>query len=141
MIVAGAMNSTAEWVGLNLGAEAVCRRLGRGRYLRIRYEDLVTEPRSTLAAITALAGTPSSPSPLVDDHTAGLRENHTVFGNPEPFRVGLTELRLDDAWRTRIRAAPWIIATLLAIPMIARYGYSLPDGNPFQQQRRSDRAE
>jgi len=133
--------STVEWVGLNLGAEVVCRRVGPGRSLRIRYEDLVAQPRATLAAITTLAGTPQTPSPLIDDHTVRLEPNHMVFGNPDQFRTGLMPLRVDDAWRTDIRGAPWTAATLLAIPMLMRYGYSLPDGNPLQQRRHLSCAE
>jgi len=137
----GAIKCTGYWIMLNVAAEVVCRRVGPGRSLRIRYEDLVAQPRATLAAITTLAGTPQTPSPLINDHTVRLEPNHMVFGNPDRFRTGPTPLRLDDAWRTRIKGAPWAAATLLAMPMMARYGYYLLDGNPLPQQRRSGRAE
>ena len=85
------------------------RRRGRARpqgdpdrFLRFRYEDLVADPRGSVARIAALAGEPDARLPFVDEHTAELGTNHTVSGNPGRFRTGPGH----SAPRRRVGRAP-----------------------------------
>jgi Sulfotransferase family len=117
--------SAINWNVCNLVAEAFARRTP-GRYLRLRYEDLVAQPRAVLPRILAHLGEAGGELPLVGEHAARLGTNHTVSGNPSRFDTGVVELRRDDEWRTRSRAATKAVVTALCLPLLARYGYVGP---------------
>jgi hypothetical protein len=73
--------STRNWLGLNVTAEAIRRRVGPGHYMLVRYEDLATNPKGTLEAIAAMLGETPAALP-VDEHgtatTSGCSNNHAV---------------------------------------------------------------
>jgi len=117
----GALDSTWYWIGFNLAAEAVSRRLG-GAALRLRYEDLVTDPERWVGAVLALVGEPPERSP-VRGHRVRLGGNHTVTGNPDRFLTGEVEIRGDEAWRHGLPRAQAAAVTALALPWLRRYGY------------------
>jgi hypothetical protein len=53
-----AVRAVAGWVVANLGAEIVGRALGRGRYLRVRYEDFLADPALWIGRIGNLIDIP-----------------------------------------------------------------------------------
>jgi hypothetical protein len=133
----GAARSTIGWVATNLAAEAVRLRCPAGRWLRVRYEDFVRDPRTTVQAIAALAGEAPPRLPFVDDQTVLLNGNHTVCGNPSRFSKGEVRLRADDEWMTRQGLADRLVATCLALPLLHRYGYAIrPINSPSGQRDR-----
>jgi len=95
-----------------------------GRYLRLRYEDVVRRPVEAVGAILELAGEQAGPPEFLERDRVALRPNHNVAGNPNRLRSGTIELRLDDAWR-RLPARPLAAATALTWPLLLRYGYPL----------------
>ena len=94
----------------------------RGHYLRLRYEDFVTQPRSTLGEIYQFAGL-DLPVPLSDDDDLILEPSHNIAGNPARFRTGTVELRLDDAWRSKLPVATRRYVSALTARQRRRYGY------------------
>lgn len=120
----GAVYSGATWTVHNLVAEAVRRRLGPGRSLLLRYEDLVREPRESLTRVLELVGAVDRQLPLVDERTATVGRNHSVGGNPNRLDRGDLAFREDVEWRNGLRGLDGAIVTALSSPLLRRYGYS-----------------
>jgi hypothetical protein len=92
-------------------------------FTRVRYEDLVDDPGSSLARILDFAGRPPSRLPFVDGRMATLSANHMVDGNPARFRTGTVALRRDDEWRTKLPANHRRLVTGLTYPLLTAYHY------------------
>jgi hypothetical protein len=125
----GSAATSRDWVAFNLLDEAVRRRAGRGRSLRLRYEDLVADPESTLRTVAGLLGERPDRLPVSRSKVAALGANHGVMGNPSRFLTGEVELREDVEWRAAQSPNDRRIVTALALPLMLRYGYrtsSLP---------------
>ncbi|MEI2778748.1 MAG: sulfotransferase [Tetrasphaera sp.] len=116
----GVVKSALLWLVWNLALEALWR--GRGRYLRVRYEDLAAAPADVLAAVAAHAGLPAKP-PLATGQRLTLPPNHTVAGNPSRLRPGPTWVRRDDRWLTGLAPKQRRLVTALTAPALRRYGY------------------
>jgi hypothetical protein len=96
----------------------------------LRYEALLSNPREGLERILAHAGEPVTPDALaflgsdaVGDF-ANLGVDHTVAGNPMRFHQGRLDLRLDQAWTTKLPARDRKVVTAITWPLQLRYGYS-----------------
>jgi hypothetical protein len=124
MVRYGAIRSTTAWVAANWAAESVRRTWPAERWLTLRYEDFVKSPSAAIEAIAGMVGQPAT-LPLDEGFVATLQPNHTVSGNPSRFAVGRVEIREDDAWRTALSIPRRIGATLVALPLLGRYGYRL----------------
>lgn len=115
--------SSLMWTVWNAAAQLFWGRR-EGRYLRLRYEDLVSTPREALERILEMVGEGDrSVLPFVRGREVDLAPTHTVAGNPNRFGTGAVELRLDDAWDRRMRLRDRALVTLLTLPLLARYGY------------------
>jgi hypothetical protein len=123
MRIHGAAYSTSMWVGYNVGAEIVMRRMTPSRRLRIRYEDFVAAPREVVGRIVKWIGEPVERLPFIDSETATLTGNHSVSGNPSRFKIGAVPVRDDDSWRRRQEWRDRATVTALALPFLARYRY------------------
>ena len=99
---------------------------GFARLSRLRYEDFVNDPTLYLADSLVRVG--------FDDETRGLHDvirgrevvlsvDHTVSGNPGRFRTGSIELRPDEEWKVKMRAADKNVVTALTAPLLLKYGY------------------
>jgi len=93
--------------------------------LVLRYEQVLSDPRGTLARILAHAGEPASPDALgfLGDGWVDLGVDHTVAGNPMRFHTGRLDLRMDDAWKTELAERDARIVSALTAPLLLRYGY------------------
>jgi hypothetical protein len=121
---AGPFEVGATWTTWHWTITRMWRRRP-GRYLPLRYEDFVREPRQAVLDILALMGESASDLPFVDDHTVRLGPSHMAQGNPNRFRHGLVELKVDDAWRSRLARRQVLAATATALPLLRRWGYPL----------------
>ncbi len=119
----GRARTAAEWSQSNIAADALRKRMGPGRSMLLRYEDLMRAPRTAVEAIARMVGEGDAALPFDDEHSVRLGPNHTVGGNPARFSAGATELRADDEWQRRMPAAARIGATALTAPLLPRYGY------------------
>jgi Sulfotransferase family len=124
-----AIDSTIRWDLLNVSSEAVLRRAGPDKAMRLRYEDFVAEPQLWVTAIGKMVGEVDLASAFVDESTVELGPNHTIAGNPSRYRTGRMALHDPAEWRTEQNARSRWAATLVALPLLRRYGYPfLADG-------------
>jgi hypothetical protein len=116
--------SAAGWwdaFNLALGALSVTGATTR----RLRYEDLLADPRRALARLLAPTGLALEPGwdAFLTPEGARLGPSHSVAGNPMRFRTGTIPLRRDDAWRDALPASDRRVVTALTSPFLVAYGY------------------
>jgi hypothetical protein len=116
--------SSALWDSWNASAEALWRRTPE-RYLRLRYEDFVADPRRSFERILKLLGEEGAEPPLVGKREVKLGISHTVSGNPNRFDTGAVELRPDHAWISEMTPRDKALVTVLTSPLLYRYGYGV----------------
>ena len=114
--------SSLRWTARNLGTELLWRRSPK-RYLMLRYEDFIAEPRKTIGRVLELVREETAPLPHVAEHEVELGANHNIWGNPNRFQTGLVRLRPDDEWASRMQPRDKALVTLLTLPLLARYEY------------------
>jgi len=119
----GPLNSTWYWLGFNRAAEAVSAARPDAAQ-RIRYEDLSADPRGSVGRMLDLLGLPAEVNPVAADGSVELGPNHTVTGNPNRFSQGRIRLSEDRRWHAGLPRGARLATTLLAMPQLARYGYS-----------------
>jgi hypothetical protein len=114
--------STAYWHGFNLASRAITRRYPE-RSLFLRHEDFIADPPGTIDALLRLCGADPAANPM-QGRMVELHTNHTVTGNPDRFRMGLTVVRgRDDSWKTGLSVPAKLAAVTLSWPLFPRYGY------------------
>jgi hypothetical protein len=118
----GPLKASALWTMWNTAAGSFWRK-APDRYLRLRYEDFVAEPRKTIDTICAFVGEDVTGSPFVSDTEVQLTPSHSVAGNPSRFTTGLVTLRPDDEWRTKMRGTDRAVVTAVTWPLLLRHGY------------------
>jgi hypothetical protein len=121
----GPGQSASLW-NLNNGALEVLRLSGVST-LRIRYEDLIGDPRRALSHICEFAGL-GGPDQNFDflksDHVT-IGPSHCVAGNPMRFAVGDVPLRVDDEWRASMSPRDRRMVSVLTSPLLRWYGYDV----------------
>jgi len=118
------IESSTRWLTWNTAAEWIGRRAG-DRYLRVRYEDLVTQPQQTTARILGVAGQSHASAPQFLAGAAQLAVTHSVSGNPSRFGAQTVQLRLDEEWRGRLPARQAALVVAICGVLMPRYGYRL----------------
>jgi len=116
--------SSAMWDSWNASAEALLRR-SRDKYLRVRYEDFVANPRESFTNILRLLGEEQAELPLASDSEVKLGVSHTVSGNPNRFDTGAVELRQDREWQKKMKPRDKALVTALTLPLLTRYHYTV----------------
>jgi hypothetical protein len=119
----GAVKSAALWTLWNGTAEGLWRGEPE-RYLRVRYEDVIARPQTSIARMLALVGEPADSLPFVSDQEVELRPTHGVAGNPSRFTTGVVALRADTEWRRAIRARDRAVVNAISWPLLLRHGYA-----------------
>jgi hypothetical protein len=132
-------SSGRQWLAYNLLFDA----LGVvDKTMILRYEALMAQPREGLERILAHAGEPAGPDafsflgetpggPGVSPGTGWVELgcDHTVAGNPMRFHQGRLDLRLDQAWTTKLPERDRKVVTAITWPLQLRYGYSKRNAN------------
>ena len=118
-----AAKSAALWTLWNGVAEGLWRG-DDDRYLRVRYEDVIANPRPAMARMLALVDEPADALPFVSDHEVSLQPSHGVAGNPSRFTTGVVALRADTEWREQMRARDRAIVGAISWPLLLRHGYA-----------------
>ncbi|AHY47611.1 Sulfotransferase family [Rubrobacter radiotolerans] len=119
-----ARDSALLWDAWNVSAEALWRGAPQ-RYLRLRYEDFVSDPRGSFRKVLAFIREPDAGLPLIGRDEVRLGVTHTVSGNPNRFETGSVKLRRDDRWKDGMSRSDRTTVTALAAPLLLRYGYPL----------------
>lgn len=110
------------WMATNLAAERVCRRTGNGREIRLRYEDLVTQPEASLEQIGVGLGLDFSGVIEKIAHGEELDPGHTVAGNRLRMATQIT-LKPDTDWKQSLSPQDRKSFQLLCGWLQKRYGY------------------
>jgi Sulfotransferase family len=115
--------AAARWVSYQSQAELLAR-CGLP-VARVRYEDFVRRPRSTVEQALATLGLSCSPAQLdhLGEGQVTLGPSHGIHGNPSRFRFGEITLRADEAWRERMSRRNRIAVTAIGLPLLVRYGW------------------
>lgn len=115
--------SAVLWVLWNFLVDAWWPR-GSTHRLLVRYEDLIHEPAATCNRVLDMLGL-SLPAGLITGRGVKLAGTHSVAGNPSRHESGDIELHADDEWRQAMGALDRAVVTMISLPWLRRYGYSL----------------
>jgi hypothetical protein len=119
----GAFKSVLLWVVWNAGLAMLWRRAPE-RYLRVGYEDFVANPAGVVDRVARMLETGYDPAELFPAAGAArLSVSHTVAGNPARLQHGQIRLTLDDEWRRAMPRRDRLVVSLVAMPLMRRYGY------------------
>lgn len=124
MDVLGPAKSSALWMVWNMLAESVLAK-GPDRYTRLRYEDLVSDPRGSLIRVLDLMGLGDGDLPFLKGNTVQLRPGHSVSGNPVRMQHGQIQVRADVEWVARMKGRDRALVTAVTGLVMHRYGYPL----------------
>ena len=114
------LRTAVGWITANLACEAF-GQLHPRNYVRIRYEDLINEPRKPIATILERVSL-TAPADLSPSKAADNR--HQLYGNAMRFRsLSLSDLKEDVAWKTAMPAVYRPLIKGLCWPLYWRYGY------------------
>ncbi|HYN19963.1 MAG TPA: hypothetical protein VE078_03310 [Thermoanaerobaculia bacterium] len=111
-----------RWIRRNLVAEWLRRRIPRDRSIRVRYEDLVSDPGSVLREIGHLVNLEMGA--LADALIRGeeMEVGHMIAGNRLRMERRI-RLRPDTAWRDRLDPGDRRLFWLLTGWLMKSYGY------------------
>jgi hypothetical protein len=116
----GPIRSFVNWDVTNVEAEYLARRAPRSR--TVLYNTFAREPEPTLASIVDCLGLGGrGPSPIHDGRLTVDRVAHTVGGNPSRPRLGTTEIRTDERWRTNGSRTLRVFGPVLTGPLWHHY--------------------
>jgi Sulfotransferase family len=95
---------------------------------RLRYEDLVAQPRPALERALTSIGLPPGERALthVGEHSVTLGPSHGVAGSRTRFTSGRIDLRLDDEWRSSLSPGARRVVPAVTLPQLMGYGYIGP---------------
>jgi Sulfotransferase family len=113
------------WIADNLLFEAMARRMQLTA--RVRYEDLIADPRAELLRIVSELELPATDLSLsfLDGSAAKLLPTHALSGNPMRSQQGRITLRADDEWRTAMSGPRRALISMATWPLLKHYGYSM----------------
>lgn len=108
------------------------------RYLRLRYEDFINDPRRQILRVAEMLGLRVAPEDLafVGDGEIDLVEDHGVWGNPMRTSTGPRPLTNDDAFRAGLGRGDKARVAAFSWPGRYRYGYAVrPLRGPIDDRR------
>lgn len=119
----GPVESSLVWNAWNLAIENTWRH-NPERYMRLRYEDFVESPRTSVQGILRFLGEEAE-SPFLDEREIVMEVPHTFSGNPDRFQNGTMTIKPDDKWLRNMSGVRRAMVTALTGPGLLRYGYPL----------------
>lgn len=116
------VRATYRWRLQNMNAERARQLLPPDRWLRIRYEDLCSDPQGTLDAIADFAFVDRAPIP----QDFYMTEHHIIGNRMRLKRPGSGMVLRDDSWQTRLGPRDLAIVTRIAGRANRYFGYAWP---------------
>lgn len=112
-----------RWMVLNLVSEWVCIRLGPKRTMRLRYEDLVADPKSALERIGSLIELDLTDVANAASSGEPMHAGHNIGGN-RTKKSGTITLRADEEeWKSALSPKEQRLSWALTGWLMRRYGY------------------
>jgi len=117
--------SVGLWIADNLLYDAVSRQVPRAT--RVRYEDMIADPRAELLRIVDELGLPAADRGLsfLDGGSAELPVTHAFSGNPMRSQAGPVVLRADEDWHASMSLPRRALISAATWPMLMHYGYPI----------------
>lgn len=109
-------NTLFMWMGKNIGAD---------KFMFIKYEDFVDDPRGTINDVSSMLGVDIDLSFINDGNEASLNNNHIIAGNPLRFKSRQINIKLDDEWKKSMAFKEKIIVSLMTYPLLRKYRYGV----------------
>lgn len=98
---------------------------------RLHYERLLADPVATVADLARFLGVAAAGvESFVAAGSVEVGPAHQIAGNYMRFTTGRLPLRRDEAWRERLPAGARRTVDALTAPLLVRYGYAGPFGDP-----------
>ncbi len=116
----GPLKSSYLWITRNLAQE--WRRKNASGYVRIRYEDMCSNPAEVFDDVYQALDLGAVPDALQAGRVDSIVSHH-VAGNPRSHRRDSITLRLDDTWRDELSTPDRLAVSALTFPVMLRYGY------------------
>jgi len=110
-----------RWIRRNKSIEKLAHNIRPDQYLRIRYEDLCTQPELELGTICKFIGVDFEKGMLKPT----LQNNHNIGGSRWRFSNKAIEIRLDDKWKNELEWHSKTLFNLLGSRLNKKYGYSV----------------
>lgn len=109
-----------RWLARNVFIDAKVRP-----DVRLRYEDVVADPDAAVGAIRQVLDRirPRGSATEAAWEAPGSGSQHLIAGNPGRFDAGPLVLRPDVEWATAQPRGARAVATMVASPLLHRYGY------------------
>ena len=108
-----------RWTVVNLATELLCRKVGKAKSIRVRYEDFVSDPEGVVGRIIGMANGTSERRAQGD-----IRPGHQVAGNRLRMQSSI-RVKKDEAWRRQMPAYKQAAFSIFCAPLLWRYGYRL----------------
>lgn len=110
-----------------------CRKRSKSFFVRVRYEDLVFQPKQVLGRLLLALGLSQGlqfdrEDPLRNfrgERVVYLGTGHILAGNAFRFVSGPVEIKPDTAWKKELSFAYKLGTTLVTAPLLKKYQYSL----------------
>ncbi len=114
------INSSLRWLIKNYLSEHYFKN---SNYIRIKYEDLVKDPVSTLNTIFDFIGLNKDfiRDFVSNENVITLNINHTVSGNPMRFKVGKIKIEEDNEWIDKLGFFRKSLVNLFTYPLLKKY--------------------
>jgi hypothetical protein len=112
------LKAASVWTALNLGTELL--RLRTGKLIRVRYEDLVLDPRSTLGMLAERITGANVDLDFVGQNAATVGVQHIVAGNPDKFSSGSISIA-HRSWT--LPPSHKMLVSSVTSPLLLKYGY------------------
>jgi SAM-dependent methyltransferase len=111
--------STMSWLARNLVVETIRRR---SPVEVVQYDDIARDPAEVLRRLATFAGESAGPMEFLTSETATIAPTHSVGGNPVRMTSGAITIEPDEEWRAAIEGRDRTVATVIALPLLHRYG-------------------
>jgi hypothetical protein len=133
----GPVKSSFYWNMVNISFQVFKR--AHANYLMVPYEDLVLRPQFWFPRMIDFVHESGVRIPFMDNgKSVHLGVDHTVAGNPNRFRQGDIELRLDTEWQRKMEKSQKALVTALTWPLLYSYGY-LGGNHSYRQTQEAAR--
>jgi hypothetical protein len=114
----GAAEAARQWVRLHQKIQTTLQGWPAAKSVRVRYEDLCSQPQVTLKQLYQFCGVDPNLAP------ADFRQTvQHIVGNPMRLN-NITEIKLDERWRSQLTAEQIMEVNQVAGPLSRQYGYS-----------------
>lgn len=122
MATYSSIRSSIWWSGSNIFTEILGRK-SKQVFIR-HYESFCEYPQKFIKdIINTYPELQQKELGFIKNKEIYFKQTHTVAGNPSRFKLGNIAIRIDDEWHKNIRKRDKILTTLLAWPLLLRYGY------------------